>query len=645
MKPRDRTLGMDRPITRRDFLNGMRIGLTGAVLSSPLVQAWGAPLAESPGDPEKAPGYYPPALTGLRGSHDGSWEVAHKLRDGKSWQDVAKPIEGDPVYDLIVVGGGISGLAAAYFFRKAAGPGARVLVLENHDDFGGHAKRNELRHGRRVLIGYGGTQSIDTPSSYSAEAIGLLRDLGIDIRRFYEAFDRDLYASLGLGRGVFFDKETFGVDKLVVQSGLSTEAFAAQLPLSKKAQEDLVRLHEDEKDHLEGLSHEQKIERLAKTSYRDFLVDLVRVDPQVLAYLQSRTHGLFGVGIEAVPALDCWGLGYPGFQGMHLQKGTYAPMGLTARPHQNPEPYIFHFPDGNASIARLLVRAMIPAAVPGHTMDDVVTARADYARLDEDGSPVRIRLNSTAVRVLHRGSSERAQEVEVVFVRGGEAYRARARACVLACWNGMIPYLCPELPEEQKEALAFAVKVPLVYTNVLLRDWKAFHKLGVSNVYCPAGYHYSASLDFPVSMGEYHHPRTPEEPIVVHMTKTPCSPGMPAREQHGAGRYELLSTTFETFERNIRDQLGRMLSEGGLDPARDIEAITVNRWPHGYAYEYNSLYDPVWPEGEAPHVRGRKRFGRITIANSDAAAYAYTNAAIDQAYRAVKEVVSSMEGA
>jgi spermidine dehydrogenase len=389
-----------------------------------------------------------------------------------------------------------------------------------------------------------------------------------------------------------------------------------------------------------GLTSDEKKARLTKTSYRDFLKDYVKVDPQIITYFQTRTHSLFGVGIEAVPALDCWGLRYPGFQGLNLEKSPYPGMSLTTVPRGKPgEPYIFHFPDGCGTIPRLLVRAMIPASAPGKTMEDIVTARLDYARLDEDGLPVRIRLNSTVVRARHLGDRSSAKEVEVIYIRGGKPQRVRSKTCVLACWNSVIPHLCPEISDKQKEALVYGVKVPLVYTNVMIRNWTSFQKLGISNVTCPGGFHLGFGLDFPVSMGDYQFSRTPEDPMVLHMTKTPCSPGLSAREQYRAGREELLVMEFETFEREIRDQLGRALSTGGFDPARDIEGITVNRWPHGYAYEYNSLYDPNWPEEEQPCVVGRKAFGRISIANSDAAAFAYVDPAIDQAYRAVQEVL------
>jgi spermidine dehydrogenase len=619
----DRRLGLDRPITRRDFLNGVALVVGASMLDG----GWPAALAAADFAPEKDPGYYPPALTGLRGSHVGSFESAHELKDRGGF-DPALAADTGEIYDLVVVGGGISGLAAAFFFRERHGSRARILILDNHDDFGGHAKRNEFRHGDRLLIGYGGTQSIDGPSSYSPEAAGLLRNLGIDVQRFHAAFDQDLYASLGLTRGVFFDKETFGEDRLVAGAGtLPWPDFLAKTPLSAPARRDVARVYDQPVDHWPGLTPEQKKTRLRKISYLGYLADVVKLHPDALAFFRHQGLGYWGVGSDAVPALDYWQEGYPGFGGLGLP-------GATGRA----EPYIFHFPDGNASVARLLARSLVPQALPGSTMEDVVTARLDYGRLDDEAHPVRIRLNSTAVNVRHDGRPEPGTSIVVSYLRGGRAYRVSGRCCILACYNSLIPLLCPELPEAQKQALRYATRAPLVYTNVLIRSWVAFQKLGVERVHAPGGYHSDFSLDFPVSLGNYRCPRAPEEPMVVHMVRVPTAPGLPVREQCRAGRVELLATPFETFERQIRDQLGRALGGGGFDPARDIEAITVNRWPHGYAYEPNSLFDPEWAEDERPWVRGRRPFGGIAIANSDAGASAYTNVAIDQAFRAVREL-------
>ncbi len=635
----DRELGMQHKITRRDFLNGVSFTVGASLLAAnPLwLEAFGVP--QSPFAPEKDPTYYPPSKTGMRGSHDGSWEIAHAMRDGKQWPE---SIADDESYDLIVVGAGISGLAAAYFYRQAAGNNARILLLDNHDDFGGHAKRNEFQAGNRLLIGYGGTQSIEAPANYSLEAIGLLKDLGIDVERFYKYYDQTLFDSMKLGESAFFDKETFGADRLVPQAGLHyfgptfTPETTAQLPIAEAAQRDIIRLQETNDDYFPGLSPEQKRARLIQISYKDFLLQYVKVHSDVTKVFQTAPHDLYGVGIDAVSAYDCARYGYPGFKGITLPKRH-----LEDDPEEE-EPYIFHFPDGNASIARMLVRSLVPGVLPGSTMEDIVTARANYARLEDPASRVRVRLNSTAVAAKHIGDPASAKEVEVTYVRGGQARRVRSANCILACYNMVIPYLCPEMSDKQKDALAYCVKIPLVYTNVQIRNWKSFQKLGISGIYAPGAYFSNVTLDFPVSMGDYRFPSSPGESCLLHLLRTPCKPGLPCKDQYRAGRYEIFSTRFETFERNVRDQLGRMLSAGGFDSARDIQAITVNRWPHGYAYEYNSLFEPLdRPSSERPCVIGRQPFGRIHIANSDADGHAYTNIAIDQGHRAVSEIMGS----
>lgn len=604
MKRSDRELGMDRAITRRDFISGVGVAITGSTLAGPwtasrCAQAWSAAASGVPGL-EQEGAYYPPDEMGMRGSHEGSYEVAHALRDGARWDDLGPEAETDEQYDLVVVGGGLSGLAAAYFFRKEVGPEARILVLDNCDDFGGHATRNEFH-------------------------------------------DADLYPSLGLRGGVFFDEETFGVDRLVVgQDGLGLHEFLAMTPLSEPARRDIARLYEDQVDYLPGRSLAEKAGALRQMSYLQFLTDFIKVDAGVVPYFQTWRQGYWGIGNDELPAEMARVTGFPGFQGMGFpdsgpSEGIFPVVTPTSDQY-------FRFPDGNASIARLLVRSLIPATAPGSSAEDIVTARFDYAQLDRDGSPVRIRLNSTAVHVRHVGDNESSREVEVTYVRSGRARRVRGHSCVLACYNAMIPYMCPELPETQREALSYALKAPKVYTSVLIRNWKAFQRLGLSQAFCPGSYHDSVGLGDPISMGEYRCPRTPDEPMVLQLYRVPLYPGSPAPEQWKAGMWELQTTAFEVFEREVRDQLGRMLSGGGFDPARDIEAITVNRWPHGYIFYYDPTTEKVawtgeWPVQERPWLRARQPFGRIAVANSDAANYAMTESSFSEAYRAVREVL------
>ena len=608
-------------ITRRDFLNG-------AALS--VAAPWLAPaelLAQ-------AAGSYPPALTGLRGSHVGSFETAHALAlSGQRWPDPSDA--GDPLYDLVVVGGGISGLAAAWFFQTQAGAQSRVLVLDNHDDFGGHAKRNEFTVDGEPLIGYGGSQSIDTPSRYSAVAKAALTALGIETERFYRYFDRDYFPRLGLSAGIHFDAPHYGRDLIVAnpfrswgENGAGPAALA-QFPLPDSARAGLRRLLSERSDPLTRLDDTAKRHYLRNTSYEDVLTRDFGLPPEAALVLRNSMVGFWGVGWDTVSANQARAYGMPGMRRVQLPQ--------EAAGGDRDEPYIFHFPDGNAAIARLLVRALIPGTAAGSTMEDIVTARLDYTQLDRADALARIRLLSTAVEVRHAADG---RTVAVEYVRDGRAFRVLARHVILAGYNRMIPYLCPELPPAQRDALNYAEKVPLVYVSVALRNWRAFADSGFYRFYSPQDFFSETTIDFPVSLGGYRFSADPSRPVLVHMAHVPTEPGqgLSEREQHRIGRIRLFATSFDDFERAIRRQLGGILDGHGFDTDRDIAAITVNRWPHGYAYEYNELWDPEdWSPDKGPHVAGRARLGRISIANSDSEAHAYADAALDAAHRAVHE--------
>ena len=604
-------------VTRRDFLNGTQIAIGSSVLA-PWAKLFSANEFNFGLDVD----YYPPALTGLRGSHDGSWETMHARVSGKKWHSGNY----EEKYDLVVVGAGISGLAAAYTYKKSR-PSARILILDNHDDFGGHAKRNEFDIDGRIRIGYGGTESIDTPSGYSNVAKQLLVDIGIDVEKFYEAFDQTLYSSMGLSKGIVFDKETFGEQKLVVgYNKIPWQEFAQQTPMNDHAKADLVRVWTDKRDYLPDLNFDEKYKLLRKTSYYDFLKNYVKVDQQVLELFRRWGMSFWCVGIDEVPStlIQNYDGGLPGLTHTLNRTGS-----------RGDEPYIFHFPDGNASVARLLVRAMLPEAVPGSTMEDVVLSRIDYSLLDRSNSPIRIRLNSTAVNILHTANSE---AVDVTYVKGVDAHTVRADKCIMACYNSAIPFLCPELPKEQIDGLKYNVKVPLTYTKVLIPNWKAFAELGLDFVYYTNDFFKQVELDYPVSIGNYKFGNTPDQPMVLHMCHSHHSPDIKGPDQWREGRRRLLSTPFSVFEYHIRDQLDQALSGAGFDAQRDIHAITVNRWPHGYSYDPHLIWEPEWKsEEEKPWFIGRQPFGRITIANSDSGAASNTNSAITHGHRAAKE--------
>ena len=624
-------------ITRRDFMNGFAMSLTAGTALSPFELL---AMNEQTGKGV----FYPPELTGLRGSHPGSFEVAHALaRHGASWPEPSDQTDRD--YDVVVVGGGISGLSAAYLYRQRLGREARILILDNHDDFGGHAKRNEFTVDGKQLICYGGSQSIAEPGSWSPVGKKLLKDVGIHTEHFYDYFDRNYFKDRKLGRGLYFSRDQYGKDyvsdNILGDNSLSSTEIEDNeqeiidiinaYPIAEASKAALIKLLSETENYLLGMgSQEDKINLLRRTSYSDFLRKYANIQEEVVQLFRDMSRGLWGVGWDALSALDAYKSQMPGTRRLNLE--------LVNESYERGEPYIFHFPDGNAGFARSIVRDLIPSAIPGTTMEDLVKARVDYDGLDLASSMVRIRLNSTAVKVQHT-PSEKA--VDVTYIKDGRSYRVRGAHVIMACYNSIIPHICPEVPDAQKEAIAYATKMPLVYISIAVRNWKAFSNLGYRSFYVPQpSLMHSFGLDFPVSMGGYNFTQNPDEPTVIHGTYVPLDPdkGLNARQQCIAGRTRLYEMSFDDFEENIVSQMSGALHGGGFDAERDIVAITVNRWPHGYAYEYIDYSDPVeFNPQNGPHIAGRAQIGRISIANSDASAYAYLTGAIDAADRAVNE--------
>jgi spermidine dehydrogenase len=623
MSKSERELGMRRDITRRDFVHGT--GLAALSLGLPSGLAWGQPL---PAHTEPAERYYPPTLTGLRGSHPGSFEVAHELARKHKHFDVGEDLGEE--YDLVVVGGGISGLAAAYFYRQRFGERSRILILENHDEFGGHATRNEFHQGGPMRLVWGGDFNLEY-SAFSERVNALLAELGVDIDRLLERNDFNYGDDGELGPATYFDAETYGRDVLIPGFTPRWGDFTSILgkidaiPLTQESRDSLKRFYSTRTDVQAGRSPEERRQFLRQISYIDFIRHYGGLTKDAAEIFFNATHGYWGIGADSMSVAECEAAGLPM---AHLLGDEPVSSGSVGGE-------VVHFPDGNASLARLLVRALIPAVADGQGMDDIVTATFDYSQLDRAESPIRLRLNSTVVHV-----HEADGAVRVSFVRDGKTTNVKARSCVLACYHRIIPYLCPQLPPAQLEALAYQVKRPLLLTNVLIRDTKAADKLGISGAYCPGRLHGATWLVKGIDVGEYRHDWEDPGAAVMQFwgSVAPVKRGVDIRRQHRSSRMRMLTMDFEDFEREVRTVLDGMLGPAGFSAADDILAITVNRWPHGYSYDYLDLWDPEWAPGEAPHEIARKPFGSITFANADAGANAMTHVAIDEAWRAVSDL-------
>jgi spermidine dehydrogenase len=586
----------------------------------------------------------------MRGSHDGSFEVAHELAlAGETFDTSSVPIS--EAYDLVIVGAGISGLTAAYLAQAEAKRELRILIIDNHDDFGGHAKRLEIETKDGISLGYGGSEMIISPRGWNSDNVtALFSDLGFKIEDFETRwFNRTLYPDLGLSRGTFFNKEEFGVDKLVIGdpipwpgndipsdklNGRSLREFVSDFPIAEAAKQDIIRLHEDSTTvTLADLgSDEDRAAYLQKISYTDFLKKHWGVHPDVFKVYQRKTMDWFVLPPDRLSAYDCWSADLPGFSGITIPP---FPEGYKA----NAEPYIYHFPDGNATIARLLVRRLVPGIAPGATVEDVIMAPFDYGKLDLPGNKTRIRLKSVVTRLENRGDGK----VSVGYVTdNGSLQHIEASVVICANWNAMLATMVPELQSDQREALLTAVKKPVVYTKVAVRNWEPFIRAKVHDVYAPHMFFNRIKLNYPVSIGDYTFQSDPAKASHIQLSWCPLPPEgeyATEKERVKAGRAILMGMTFDDFEREIRAQLQRMFGPYGFDEGEDITAIIVNRWPHAYAPYINTLYDDE-SQFYANAELAAQPIGRIIVSGSDSTRSGSVQSAIDAAYAAIEQIKS-----
>ena len=625
-------------ITRRNFVNGTLMTAGASLL--PFGGANQAVMAAL------APSYYPPTLTGLRGSQPGSNDHAHaRAWDGKS--DWGLNTKLNEEYDLVVVGGGISGLSAAYFYQQTHGKDKKVLILDNHDDFGGHARRNEHTIDGNIILGEGGSESIQAPYSSGKVVLDLFKDIGIDIELFKTTYDADFYKRHNLSAATYFNKRTFGKDTIVnhpfcgypaifeglLRPTLDMEKAVEQTPLSKSGKDQLMRVLKGG-EHLINVPKGDLKEYIKTHSYLDYLTNTLGVDDPLVIRMARNTSADITEGgtdtLNIAEALDSGPLGVnPSISWKNAigDGSDQAYNRIEGDTFSLEEPFIHHFPDGNATIARLLVKKMIPNVGPGTNAEEIILSKFNYSELDKPSNKARIRLNSTVVNVTHDGHPTNANGVFVNYINNNKSYQVKAKSVVMACYNMIIPHIVPDLPKDQYDALRSLNKVPLQYTTVGVRNWRAMKELGLGLVMCPGNMHQVINMDFPVSMGGYEYTKTPDDPWILHMRSAPLGEtiGAPAIEQFKEARYRMLGLTFDDYEQEIREHLSGMLPKELFDFDKDVQSIMVNRWAHGYSH------------GDPGDV-GRQPFGRITMANSDANDISNVQSAVEHAYRAVNEL-------
>jgi spermidine dehydrogenase len=671
-------------ITRRDFLDGVAITAAGLAAAAAAPNLTGAEAALRSRSRTSS---YPPTATGIVGERNAVIRDTIAIDGYPNPKDVHSTKGGpgihprhvrdvDDVYDLVVVGAGASGLAAAKWYQDRFGPNAKILLVDPLPDFGGHSHRNEFHIGDTTLLRNGGTVNLDSigtwnrpagglldiPGGYGQPALDMLAFCGVDPNNFPSSQGPGIPASYGLRPMLLFPRKDWGKDYLI-RNKLGSQSWAdflAGTPYSPNAREGIARIIEDETTDWISAKHgpqtdQQKKAILAKITYKRYLMDYVGANEEATGWFQRNSHSLFAAGIHVTQAGDMWALEEDGFAGLGLEPTIFPGIGRTAQQdmQENSGP-TRAWPDGNTSLLRLLVAKLIPSAISDvngarPTAETIVAAQANYSELDRRSHNVRIRLNHTVTDV--KPSHGRHELAEVTYVRTGgdcrSGERVKAKHVVMACWNRVTARLVDGLPHDQVKNLDYARKAPLIYCRVGLRNWQAFADSQISSV-TPRGnslFWDSTSLQAGTRFGSAYGPtpNTPDKPALISLTCTPGSLRAKSQlESYEEGRKTLLEMSFRDYERAIIDVLDRSLNQAGgdFDPERDIHAITVNRWNYGYAYELTSTYDPslYGPNDKQPHVKGRRPYKNVAIANSDSGAFAYTHSAINEAYRAVQDL-------
>lgn len=617
-------LGMHEPISRRDFINGTLAAGAGVWMG---VRAPALPFGPDAAD----------AWTGFGGIGDYArsngntydvMSVAHAMRDGKYERAIARATDTGETYDLAVVGGGLSGLAAAVFFQKRRG--GRCLVLENHPIFGGEAKRNEFLVDGQTVVAHQASAMFPVPKAGGWTA-GVYDMIGMDRSHFeYERWSGPS-PEMPLGQTPYGQSRNYGFwfgPKFGQRPGVWViDPWGRQLegaPLSDDVKADLMRYRTVRDDGPRPQKEGDAISRQLDTiTLEEHLMARHRISrATVREFLSPVEGGGYGLGPDVLSAYCAY-----------APETEYPDDGDATLGDQM-------FPDGNAGFARLMVKTLIPDAFAGpRTVEAVWRHRVRFGALDRRGQPTRIRLNSTVVRVEHVGDPARAPHVVLTWVKGGRLFRARARRVVMAGGNWTTKHIVHDLPASHRDAYAQFYRSPCLMANVAVRNWRFLYDMGMTGARWFEGIGNYLSIRKMATIGGSDS-FGPDSPTVLTLKVLFAQPGLPIGEQGSRGRAEMLGKSFAQYERALREQLGDMFAPGGFDPRRDIAGIILNRWGHAYVNPQPGFFFGVDGKPAPRDVLRDQPHGRIAFANTDLTGAMDHRNAIAEAERAVGQVIA-----
>jgi len=627
----DRTLGLEQDITRRDFVNSTLLA-SGALLLNPVSPA--QLLAQRASDAASSENG---DWTGYGGVGDYAnsngntmpvLEAGHRIRDGEFESLPANAANTGETYDCVVVGGGISGLAAALIFQERAGGEKTCLVLDNHPIFGGEAKRNEfLVDGHRLVAHQGSALfQITYPHSFIArfyESIGLKAP-----RLEYQKWagpgpEVPLERTPYLGSapyGLYFGAK-FGQ----AQGVWLTDPWGKKLegaPISSKQREELLRYQSADATSKPEYRGDAISRRLDTMTLEDYLIERHSISRETVRTFLSDEGGAFGLGPDALSAYT-----------------AYAFDALGAFEDDGTE----MFPDGNSGIARLIVKTMIPESIGGaRSLEDVCRNSVNFAALDRAGSPMRIRLDSTVVWVKHDADPGKSKFVTVAYTRGGTTYRVNARSVVMAGGSWTTKHIVRDLPDDRQAAYAQFYRSPCMLANVAVPNWRFLSKMGISGCQWFEGLGSYLQVRKLALCGAESPTIGPDSPVVLTVKVLYSRPGHTTEEQGHLGRAEMIATPFREYERQIRQQFTDMFARTGFDALRDIAGIILNRWGHAYASPAPGFYFGKDGKPAPGDVLRAAPFGRIAFANVDLSGMPDHKSSIIEADRAVGQLLDQV---
>jgi spermidine dehydrogenase len=637
----ERALGLEQEITRRDFLNATLLASGGLLLSanSPAQLLAQAAHTATPMNDDWT-GYGGVGdYANSNGNTTAVLEAGHQIRDGVFESLPASVIDTGESFDCVVIGGGISGLAAALIFQQKAGKGQTCLVLDNHPIFGGEAKRNEFLVDGHRLIAHQGSAffPIPYPRSFIArfyESIGL-RTPRLEYQKWSgDSPEMKLPSTPYLGSapsGLYFGAK-FGQPH-----GLwLTDPWGKKLegaPISPKARAELLKFQSagEAGDQAPQYPGDAISRRLDTITLEDHMMQRHGISRETIrTFLSPIEGGGYGLGPDALS-------GYTAYAADMLH-----PLDISDETGQQ------MFPDGNGGLARLIAKTLIPESIAGdHSLQDVCRNKIIFAALDHPGSPARIRLDSTAVWVRHDNAQHdsgpaKSEFVTIAYTRGGKTYRVKARSVVMAGGSWTTKHIVRDLTPDRVEAYAQFYRAPCMMANVAVRNWRFLYKMGISGGQWFEGLGNYIQVRKLATCGADSPTISPDSPTVLTIKVLYSYPGQPTEQQGHMGRAELISTSFRDCERQIRQQFTDMFSPAGFDAARDIAGIILNRWGHAYLSPAPGFFFGKDGKPAPGEVLRAAPFGRIAFANTDLSGVADHRSSIIEADRAVGQLLDQV---